>query len=361
MRRQYFNFWRYKLPKLFKYVVIFFAVQLLLSEETLATSKDSKLANAHLLAELPIHIVDNRVQLDLVVEGYHLKFALDTGASRTVLFQSNNYSFEDLPTIGEAQVAFPALDEIISGITLAPLNIKLGRHAFHAARPLLIKQRPPIGDRLSFKFDGILGRDFFERYVIEVDPKKEILRLFRSGTNLNNRFKTILPLHMKGNTAHIRFRTKLPWENTPSMKDMMLDTGYPGAMVIWKGRHFRQAASASETEQLVRENIGIVTQANFRLSKLRFLHIPVFLAPKEPIQAQRRDGLIGSSILIQFHHVFDFGGGRLLLTGIHETSAQNFYQLESHIYPPNNEGFIVKNYAPPLPTGPGHNNTGYKH
>jgi len=309
-------------------------------------------ARAAYVAQTPFVKVDNRIQLALKVEGYDLLFALDTGASRTVLFQSNNYSFDDLPSVGAAQVAFPALDEIVGGITLAPLQIKLGAHTFTAQRPLLIKQRPPIGDRLSFKFDGILGRDFFEHYVVEINPQTNLLRLYAVGTDLSSEFKTTLPLFMTEGTAHIRFRTKLPWEKSPSMKDMMLDTGYPGAMVIWKPRHFKQAADHSETEQLIQENKGIVTQASFRLSKLRFHNVPVFLAPKEPVQARRKDGIIGNSILIQFHHVFDFAAGRLLLAGNSGPTAPRVYQLESFVYPPNNEGFIIKYYRRPITTGP---------
>ena len=309
-------------------------------------------ARTGFVTEIPFTKVDNRIQLALKVEGYDLFFVLDTGASRTVLFQSNNYSFDDLPSVGEAQVAFPALDEIVGGITLAPLQIELGTHVFLAQRPLLIKQRPPIGDRLSFKFDGILGRDFFERYVIEINPRTNMLHLFQAGTDLSREFKTVLPLYMTDGTAHIRFRTKLPWEQSPSMKDMMLDTGYPGAMVIWKPRHFKQAADHSETAQLIQENKGIVTQASFRLSKLRFHNVPVFLAPKEPVQARRKDGIIGNSILIQFHHVFDFASGRLLLASNNEPKAPRVYQLESFVYPPNNEGFIIKYYRRPIRTGP---------
>jgi len=324
-----------------------------LDTSVFAASTTTRFTKGGLLAETPISIVNNRIQLTLQVEGYELLFALDTGASRTVLFQSNDYSFDDLPTTGEARVAFPALDEIVGGITLAPLNIMVNTHAFHAARPLLIKQRPPIGDRLSFKFDGILGRDFFERYVIQIDPKQLTLRLYTAGTDLSKQFKTILPLYMNDGTAHIRFRTKLPWEETPSMKDMMLDTGYPGAMVIWKPRHFKQAANHKETEHLIRENMGIVTRANFRLSKLKFINVPVFLAPKEPVQAHQRDGILGNGILIQFHHVFDFGTGKLLLSGNSDLRAQRIYQLDSFVYPPNNEQFIIKQYLRPLLTGPG--------
>ena len=62
------------------------------------------------LVEIPIEIIANRVQLTVPIEHYTLTFALDTGATQTVIFQSDRYNFSDLPSVGEATVAFPALD-----------------------------------------------------------------------------------------------------------------------------------------------------------------------------------------------------------------------------------------------------------
>ncbi len=184
------------------------------------------------LVELPIEIVDNRVQLTLQVEHYKLRFALDTGASRTVIFQSNKYSFDDLPSVSTAKVAFPALDEFVKGTKLAPIEIQLGTETFNPKHPILIQQRPPIGERLSFNFDAILGQDFFNQYVVEIDPKSDALRLYKPATDLKRHYRKSLRLYMKGSAPHLRFRTQLPWEDHPSSKELLLDTGYPGAMVI---------------------------------------------------------------------------------------------------------------------------------
>lgn len=294
------------------------------------------------LAELPIELIDNRVQLDLSVQGYELKFALDTGASRTVIFQSDKYDFEDLPSVADTRVLFPALDEFVQGRKLVPLPIMLGEHVFTPSRPILIRQRPPIGDRLSFKFDGILGRDFFEQFVVEIAPNSRTMRLYEKGTDLRDYFQTYIPLYMKGSAAHVRFRSKLPWEKNPSMKELLLDTGYPGAMVIWDTGHFRKAAGTSKVEPFQEQNKGIVTLAGFRVGTLRFDRVPLFVAPSEPKQAQERDGLIGNNVLAQFHHVIDFGRQQLLLS----SKRRYRHPVDGTFYPPNNEDFIVKDYRP---------------
>lgn len=292
------------------------------------------------LAELNIELVDNRVQISVPVENYNLRLALDTGASRTVIFQSKKYSFDDLPSLDETNVIFPALDEVVTGKKLAPISISFGYAVFSPEKPILIQQRPPIGDRLSFEFDGILGRDFFRNYVVEIEPKTLRLRLYPKGTNLRSKFKTQIPLYMSGEAPHIRFRSVLPWEKNPSMKELLLDTGYPGAMVIWDKQHFKRAAGTEAITTYQDENKGIITLARFKVGQLRFERVPLFVASKQPKQAYARDGLIGSNVLVQFHHVIDFGGEQLLLA----SRRTYWHRIDGGFYPPNNEGYVVKDY-----------------
>ena len=294
------------------------------------------------LIELPISIVDNRVQLTLQVEHYKLKFALDTGATRTVIFQSDKYDFKDLPSVSEAKVSFPALDEFVQGKNLAPIDIQLGTETFTPKHPILIQQRPPIGERLSFNFDGILGQDFFGQYVVEIDPKADLLRLYTPGVSLKPHYRTAIQLHMKDSAPHIRFRTRLPWEKHNSLKELLLDTGYPGAMVIWNRSQFIDAAGTSKIDNYLNENKGIVTLGSFRIGRLRFQDVPLFVASKVPTQAQERDGLLGSNVLIQFKHVIDFSSRQLLL----QSGRLHRHPIDNTFYTPNNENYVVKDYTP---------------
>lgn len=147
---------------------------------------------------------------------------------------------------------------------------------------------------------------------------------------------------MKDSAPHIRFRTRLPWEKNHSLKELLLDTGYPGAMVIWNRRQFIDAAGTSKIDKYRDENKGIVTLADFRIGGLYFENVPLFVAPVVPTQAYERDGLLGSNILIQFHHVIDFGSKRLLLS----SGRKYKHPVDGTFYTPNNENFIVKDYTP---------------
>ena len=292
------------------------------------------------LAEIPIRILDNRIVIEARIANYDLSLVLDTGASSSALFQSRDQDFADLITESRAVILFPALDEKVDGSRLKAIPIYLGGHAYLPSRLLRIERRPPIGDRLNFRFDGVLGQDFFEQYVIEIEPKKDVLRLYRTKTRLGKYFKTILRLHMKGSAPHIRFSSKLPWEIRGATKELLLDTGYPGALVIWDEEHFKQASRGQDRSKLRSENKGIFTWANFKVGKMKFYRTPIFLPPKEPQQVQDRDGLIGANILVQFHHVIDFGAKQLMLQG----STYGYKRIDGYLYTLNNEAYIVKRF-----------------
>ena len=315
------------------------ACLILLTWITVSGPSDAKEAPVP-LAILPIERVHNRTVVTILVDHYRLHMALDTGATSTALFQSEEYEFSDLKETGKAQILFPALDVSVPGSRLVPIDIKFGDHTFRPDGLLLIHKRPPIGDRLNFKFDGILGQDFFSQYVVELDPSELIMRLYAKGTNLKSSFVTSIKLYMKGTSPHIKFRNKLPWEKTASTKDLLLDTGFPGMMIIWNDFHFRKAAGASNVEKFREENKGIFTRATFNIAKLRFVAAPIFIGATIPKQARERDGLIGANVLNQFRHAFDFGNKQLLLDSANTKSNT----IDGHFYVPNNETYVYKRF-----------------
>lgn len=296
------------------------------------------------LLELPINIINNRTVVEAAIAGYSIALILDTGASTTSLFQSKAQDFSTLQTNGQAHVLFPALNISLTGQKLVRQTVTIGTLEFEAENILLIHNKHSISDRLDIQFDGVLGQDFFNSYVVEVDPHKNLLRLYSPGTDLRRFYRTKLRLHMKEMAPHIKLTSKMPWESISATKELMLDTGYPGFMVFWSEKHFKGAARGENRSRLIAENTGIFTRSSFRVGTLRFVRAPVFVTPNEPKQLHERDGLIGSNVLAQFAHVIDFPSEHVLLTA----SVINFNRIDGDHYVLNQESFIVKNFERPI-------------
>ena len=67
---------------------------------------------------------------------------------------------------------------------------------------------------------------------------------------------------------------------------------------------------------------------------------PIFLTPNVPVQAVKRDGIIGATVLMQHHHVIDFAAKKLRLK--HDVYFTR--STEVVLYPPNHENFIEKEF-----------------
>lgn len=300
------------------------------------------------LAEIPFFTERNMVVLNLPVAHYQLNMLLDTGASTTALFKSATRRFSDLASTGTTDVVLPIINETVSAETLVSYTIKLGAVDFVPERPLLLDRSLPDGDYLLFRVDGVLGQDFFQEFLVEIDPQARVVRLYQPDADLSDTFKRNVRLHMKGTAPHIRIYSRLPWEDKRSRKEMLFDTGYPGAMIVWSTRQFRMAAGGEGPGKLRSTNTGIATFANFRVGRIYYMQTPIYVSPNEPHQVHERDGLIGASLMSHYHYVIDFPGKRLLLA----KNGGSHNEMDPTVYIPDGEDYFIKQYPrKPQPNG----------
>jgi len=304
------------------------------------------------IAEIPISIINNRVQVDLYVEDTRLTFLLDTGATSSIFFQSTQLDALKPVFSGEATISFPAISRSINARRIQSLKLHTDGFTFLSTGGLYIRADATISSELEAEYDAILGQEFFRSFVVEIDPLEKRMRLYAPGTNLQRHFDIKHTLYMEGHTPHIKFFSQMPWETRPTSKAMLLDTGYPGSMVLWNRKHFSQASRRGQMVKKNETSTGIVSHIKLKFGDLSFENIPVFIAGKVPKQAQKRDGLIGSSILAQYHHVIDFAQAKLFMTPILGSNGHPLQIIDGLIYTPNNEDFDLKTFYPETPMYP---------
>jgi len=304
------------------------------------------------IAKLPISVINNRIQVTLNAEGTPLTMLLDTGATSSIFFPSAIEKGVTPDISGEAKISFPAIGKSVVGLRIKALKLSSNDFTFISQRGLLISGDAAIAAELEAEYDAILGQEFFRAFTVEIDPENKFIRLYEPGTNLKNFYDTSHRLYMEGHTPHIRFFSQLPWEPRPTSKAMLLDTGYPGSMVLWNKRHYRQAASNGQIVEKREDSSGIVSHIKLKFGDLEFENIAVFIARSVPYQSLKRDGLIGASILAQHRHVIDFAQARLFMSPVYGSSGQPLQIIDGLIYTPNNENFDLKTYYPKIPIHP---------
>ena len=304
------------------------------------------------LATFPIEIIDNRTHITFDGPDGPVTFLLDTGATSSVFFDTLLIPADAMDRLEEAKINFPAIGKTTTGKRLGAVSLSKGGSTFVSENGLLISGDNNVRDTLEANFSGIIGQELFERYIVEIDPQKEVLNLYAPGTDLEEEFEIEHQLKMVGHTPYIAFKSQLPWEKRSSVKNMMLDSGYPGGLVFWSEKHFMQATSLAERKLLVKNQMGVLTAANVSFGNLFFENLPIFIASSVPEQTSGRDGLIGASILVQYRHVIDFHRERLLLSAVVDENGDPVQITDGAVYTPNNEDFKVKFYGPKIPIYP---------
>ncbi len=230
------------------------------------------------IATFPIEIIDNRTHIRFDGPNGTITFLLDTGATSSIFFDTTLIPDHALADVSEAKINFPAIGKSAVGKRLGEVSLSEGPSTFVSKNGLLIAGDTGVQDALEANFSGIIGQELFERYTVEIDPQEEKLNLYLPGTDLEEEFELVHNLKMVGHTPYITFKSQLPWEKRSSVKNMMLDSGYPGGMVFWSERHFKQATSLAERKLLVSQQMGVLTAANISFGSLYFENLPIFIA-----------------------------------------------------------------------------------
>ena len=322
------------------------------ASQAVAASKPTTKHKPTPLAEVPVDIVNNRVQFTMTVGDTQLLILLDTGATSSIFFQSEKLAAIAPDISGKTRIAFPALSRSVNGWRIKALTMKSGGFTHISRGGLLIEEQNSVAAQLEAQYEAIFGQDFFRSYTVEIDPANRLMRLYAPGTDLEPHYNSSHRLFMEGHTPHIKVFSEMPWEERQTSKALLLDTGYPGSMVLWSERHYRQAKRKGQIVSQSQQSTGIVSHITLRFGVLKFVNIPVFIAKHVPQQSMKRDGLVGASLLAQYWHVIDFANAQLLMSPIYGTSGTPLQIIDGLIYTPNNEDFDLKTYYPEIPRSP---------
>ena len=335
-------------------VAVFFVFAGLQTAHSTMAADKKNLYRLDAIAEIPINFVNNRVQVVFTAGPGKtpLTFLLDTGASSSVFFQSEQLDTVPMAFSGVSKLSFPAIDAKVTGKRIVSIPLRFEDFIFESKRGIYIPANDKVSTQLRIEYDAILGREFFQAFTVEIDPAEKVMRLYKAGTDLRGNFEVSQRIYLEGRTPHIHFVSQMPWERRSSRKTMLLDTGYPGSMVIWNKKHFSLASNAGQTLEKGINSAGIVSFIDLTFGKLYFEHIPVFIAGKVPAQAKKRDGLIGASLISQYHHAFDFTNERLLLSPVVGKDGKAVQVIDGLIYTPDKEAFDLKAYYPAVPNYP---------
>lgn len=201
-------------------------------------------------------------------------------------------------------------------------------------------------------FDGVLGADFFNCCLIEINHDTKTLVITKPDNNSVAHYRNgqwqELAMPVEGNTPY--FITSLHDKEKQSSVKLMLDTGSTGTLSLFAGSHRfalpdkTYAATTTGIQGDSANHVGLLN--HFTLGNTTFEDLPTYFRFEGSNSQDGSDGVLGNQVLQRFNIVFDFSGERLWYQPAQHVDAYLGADRSGLRLLPPPQGAIVKQVAP---------------
>jgi hypothetical protein len=273
-------------------------------------------------SSLAFTLLNNHILVPVRVNGGDpMLFVLDSGAAASVITQTHATNALHLPLNNPIQISGtgdgPAPTAYIvhdQHITLGSLSVE-GLSMIYAPADAM-----PFQNEEETYFDGVLGADFFNCCLVEIDHDKQELHFHRPAgaklTQYNDQGWQRLTMEVENNTPYLS--TSMLSQVGEAQIKVMLDTGSTGTLSLKLGINPKIQLPEKTYQSRSIGIKGYANQLNGLLDTLHLGHYKItdFNASFKPINNEPEDdsdGILGNQIMKRFNMVFDFSNETLWL------------------------------------------------
>lgn len=267
--------------------------------------------------KIPFQLINNLIIINIELNGVKLNFLLDTGVENTVLF-----SLEETDT-----VAFEKVEKVkIRGLGVGnSIDALLSKDNFirikdfvdkkHAVY-IVLDQDVNFSSLLGIPVHGIIGYEFFKKYLVEVNYQNKKIVVYKTGFELSkkelNKYSQI-PITLELEKPYIL--TKVSLNNSELETKLLIDTGSSDALWLFENKKSIVCPKLNFEDFLGRGLSGDIYGKRSRIEKIQLgeheIKSPTSAFPEvsslENLNfVKNRNGSIGSEILKRFKIIFDY-------------------------------------------------------
>ena len=275
--------------------------------------------------DIPFDYENNFILLEVLFNGvFPLRFIFDTGAEHTILAKRE---ITDLLAIDYtrrfslvgADMSQELYAYLAPGISLELKNI----HAMNRSILVLEDDYFRFDAFTGINIHGILGADFFRRFVIQINYRKKVITFHNPRTFKppKKRFAEY-PLEIKRNKPYIHADAFIQ-SSSPTRVKLLMDTGASLPVMLYTTTH----EFLSIPDDAIKTNIGMGLGGNIEgyVGRLEKFGLNDFLLGDvvanfqdiemaiDPSYLNERNGILGNQVLNRFHIIIDYVRGKLYL------------------------------------------------
>lgn len=311
---------------------------------------------AQRITRIPFELNGSLIFLQLRVNTSRLLwFALDTGAYSSII---NTTALESLNLKTDGGGMAMGAGGPVESARLSGVNFDVGgaplRNLNIAALALT-----PLENTTGRAMDGILGAEFFRRYVVEIDYDANEISLYEPATFEYAGRGESLPLSFNDNHPYVRAKVELPGRE-PIEGEFVIDAGSNLPLILLPSfveAHKLRDALPQTLQTYGRGVGGEVSMPIGRAARLRLggfsVERPVTaLPPAGTFGRADKAGNIGSAILRHFKVIFDYSRSRVILETNKQFNAPFEYDMSGLSLVTESPAFQVVRVLRVLPHSP---------
>jgi hypothetical protein len=303
---------------------------------------------------LPFKKVNEHILVTVSVNaGPPMTFVLDSGASATVITETAATNKLKLPKDNPITISGQGNDGDPTAFVVHDVRIDVGDFFIKGMSVIYAPtDAMPFDSPAETYFDGVLGADFFNCCLVEINHDQQTLYLSKPGTEKQRHYDQNnwqkLAIDVEGNTPYLT--TQIDDGQSTKQVKVMLDTGSTGTLSLFAGNGDfalpekiymgRSTGISGDSEN----HVGLLKGMAF--GKHKFNDFPsAFRLQGSPPQ-NGSHGVLGNQILQRFNMVFDFTN-QLIWLQPNETYLSAIEVDRSGLRVlPHTLGGIVKDIAP---------------
>ncbi|MDX6406447.1 MAG: hypothetical protein QOH70_3902 [Blastocatellia bacterium] len=269
---------------------------------------------------IPFQLSSNVIFLQVRVNGSEpLWFILDTGAAGTLL-DTNRAKTLGIKVSGGGNVEGVGEASVAAGMA-KNVSFSLPGVDFEA-RVVVVLPLSNLNRYIGRVVDGVLGHDFFSRYVVEIDYATRVINVYEPKDFHYSGPGDSIPLDLKNNASSVRARLGLPGR-APIEGNFRIDTGGSHTLILHSPYVNRQKVLESVSRTIAAPSAGLGGETSIRLGRVQGLQLGRFalenvvtglaVSAKGALANPDLTGNIGDGILRRFKVIFDYRNYRMIL------------------------------------------------
>lgn len=272
------------------------------------------MATRAILYRITFKKVNEHIQVTVRVNtGAPLTFVLDSGASATVITETTATNKLGLPKNNPLTISGSGNGDDPIAFVVNDVRIDVGDFSI---KDMSIIYAPteamPFDTYDETYFDGVLGTDFFNCCLVEINHDQQTLYLSKPGTEKQRQYDENkwqkLAIEVKGNTPYLI--THINDGDSSKQIKVILDTGSTGTLGLFVGNddfavpEINYARRTNGVNGDPENHVGLLKELDF--GEHTFNNFPTYFTADGRKPENASNGVLGNRIMQRFNLVFDF-------------------------------------------------------